>query len=148
MSAIYIINGKPHRECDCPFNSNGCPLGNARTMLTAGFNRCMLPAENVIVAGAAPRQNAAPSPGNEELGSLIAELDALEAKATKGPFYLGDDDADDCPPHKRSGLALIDTGRQGDFDIARLMEWNNATFIAKLLNAWPKLRNALKGGEK
>jgi hypothetical protein len=51
MSAIYMLDGKPHRECDCSFNDSICPLGRIRSCHTAGFNRCMIPADNVIVCG-------------------------------------------------------------------------------------------------
>lgn len=49
---------------------------------------------------------------------------------TPGPWYVSRDDAHDCPPHKDSGLAMIDTGRTNDWPIARLMEWNNVHLVA------------------
>lgn len=61
------------------------------------------------------------------------ELDALlEAAraATPGPYYVDHDDAEDCLPHKDSGLAQVDTGRADDWPIARLCEWPTARFIA------------------
>ncbi len=48
---------------------------------------------------------------------------------TEGPWFAGHDDAEDCPDHAMSGLALVDTGRQGDWPIARLCEWNNVSLI-------------------
>lgn len=80
----------------------------------------------------------------DELNKLIAEIDALAEKATPGPVFIGDDDAEDTIAHKNSGLALIDTGRRGDWPIARLQEWNEARFYAALRNAWPTLRAALQ----
>jgi hypothetical protein len=59
---------------------------------------------------------------------------------TPGPWYVGDDAAPDCPDHHNSGLALVDTGRSGDWPIARLCEWNNVNLIA----AAPELLAALE----
>ena len=60
----------------------------------------------------------------------IAEIEALSAKVPDGPWFAATDDADDVPDHRRSGLALVDTGRSGDWWIARLCEWHIANFIA------------------
>ena len=60
MSAIYMIDGKPHRECDCSFDTSQCPRGNARSLQTAGFNRCLIPADNVLTVTAQNEQCAAP----------------------------------------------------------------------------------------
>jgi hypothetical protein len=60
-------------------------------------------------------------------------------KPTPGPWYVGADAAPDCPDHHNSGLALVDTGRSGDWPIARLCEWNNVNLIA----AAPDLLEAL-----
>lgn len=65
---------------------------------------------------------------------------ASKLKHTDGPWYVGEDDALDCPDHANSGLALVDTGRSNDWPIARLCEWNNAYLIA----AAPDLLDALK----
>ncbi len=51
------------------------------------------------------------------------------SKHTPGPWFAANDDATDCPAHKHSGLALIDTGRTADWPIARLMEWNNVPLV-------------------
>lgn len=60
----------------------------------------------------------------------IAEIEALSAKVPDGPWFADADIADDVPDHRRSGLALVDTGRGGDWWIARLCEWHIANFIA------------------
>lgn len=66
------------------------------------------------------------------------------SKHTEGPWYIGADDAADCPDHKNSGLAMIDTGRSADWPIARLCEWNNASLIA----AAPDLLEACRAAKK
>ena len=52
-----------------------------------------------------------------------------ETKFTPGPWFVSGDDAEDCPPHRNSGLAQVDTGTDA-WPIARLCEWNNARLIA------------------
>src|SRR5688572_20127798 len=69
----------------------------------------------------------------------IAQLEALYLTAIQGPYFVGYDEANDCPAHKDSGLALIDTGRTSDWPVARLCEWPTAVFIAALVNAFPAL---------
>lgn len=54
MKATYLIDGKPHRECDCSANTATCPRGRERTCATAGFNKCFLPALDVLIAQTAP----------------------------------------------------------------------------------------------
>lgn len=61
----------------------------------------------------------------------ISEIEALSAKVPDGPWFAAADDADDVPDHRRSGLALVDTGRSADWWIARLCEWHIARFIAE-----------------
>lgn len=58
-----------------------------------------------------------------------------ESKHTPGPYFLDADDAEDCPDHANSGLAMIDTGRESDWPIARLMEWHNAKRVHACLTA-------------
>jgi hypothetical protein len=60
----------------------------------------------------------------------LAELEALAREAPEGPWFAAEDDASDAPPHRKSGLALVDTGRQEDWPIARLTEWHTAKYIA------------------
>jgi hypothetical protein len=71
---------------------------------------------------------------NKEIpaAELVARLTELDAKATPGPWFAAGDDAEDCPDHAGSGLALVDTGRMSDWPAARLCEWYNARLIAFL----------------
>lgn len=61
-------------------------------------------------------------------------------KHTEGPWFAAHDMALDCPAHTNSGLAMVDTGRESDWPIARLCEWNNV----KLIAAAPDLLKALE----
>lgn len=61
-----------------------------------------------------------------------------EGKHTPGPYYAGHDTGKDCPNHAGGGLAVIDTGRESDWPIARHVEWNNVP----LLTAAPELLEA------
>lgn len=45
---IYIIDGKPHRLCDCDERSEICALGVKRSLQTCGFSRCMVPALDAV----------------------------------------------------------------------------------------------------
>jgi hypothetical protein len=49
---VYLLDGKPHRLCDCDPFKETCRLGRKRTLATAEFNRCLLPAPDVLIAGA------------------------------------------------------------------------------------------------
>lgn len=69
----------------------------------------------------------------------LERLKELKSKAADGPVYVSGDDATDCPSHKQSGLAKIDTGRAIDWPIARLQEWNEANYYAAIRNAAPAL---------
>lgn len=61
----------------------------------------------------------------------LVEIEALSAKVPDGPWFTAPDHADDVPDHRRSGLALVETGRSADWWIARLCEWHTASFIAE-----------------
>ena len=50
MSAIYLIDGKPHRICDCPEFASTCPRGVPRPLQTCGFGRCLVPATDVLLS--------------------------------------------------------------------------------------------------
>ena len=60
----------------------------------------------------------------------LTEIRALAEKATEGPYYVGQDEAEDTTKHRNSGLSLVDTGRQHDWPIARLCETQSANYIA------------------
>jgi hypothetical protein len=62
----------------------------------------------------------------------LADLKRLALAATPGPYYVALDDAEECGPHRNSGLSLVDTGRQEDWPIARLCETASARYIAAL----------------
>ena len=47
MSAVYLIEGKPHRECECDQMGQLCPRGFERSMQTCGFARCLVPVADV-----------------------------------------------------------------------------------------------------
>lgn len=53
MSAIMLVNGKPHRLCDCDPHKGECPRGIKRTLATTDFSRCLIPAPDVLIAGTA-----------------------------------------------------------------------------------------------
>lgn len=79
--------------------------------------------------------------------SILDELNAIESRAraaTAGPYFVSADEATDCPDHEGSGLAMVDTGRNEDWPIARLCEWPQARFIAAARTDVPKLCEALK----
>lgn len=63
-------------------------------------------------------------------------LRELCGAATTGPYFVSHDDKemDDggYRAHVASGLAIIDTGRVGDWPIARFCEWPQAELIARL----------------
>jgi hypothetical protein len=40
---VFMIDGKPHRTCDCSPSINKCARGLPRTLLTTEFSRCMVP---------------------------------------------------------------------------------------------------------
>ena len=78
------------------------------------------------------------------LAELLADLDALQTRAIEPPYFVASDSADDCPEHRNSGLALVDTGRSADWPVARLCEWHTANFIAEIANAYPRLVKELR----
>lgn len=53
MSAIMLVNGKPHRLCDCDPHKGECPRGIKRTLATTDFSRCLIPAPDALIAGSA-----------------------------------------------------------------------------------------------
>lgn len=62
-----------------------------------------------------------------------ANFRTLLDNATPGPYFVSHDDGgvDDFLAHKGIGLALVDTGRSGDWPIAHFSEWPTANFIAR-----------------
>lgn len=49
MSAIYIIDGKPHELCTCSNLSDSCPRGEKRPMQTAGYGQCLVPCKGIVL---------------------------------------------------------------------------------------------------
>lgn len=73
------------------------------------------------------------------------------SKVPEGPYFVTFDDGEDMIDHKHSGLAKVDTGRSGDWPIARLCEWPTARAIAslpELIAERDQLRLALKGAQE
>ena len=62
-------------------------------------------------------------------------------------MHVVSDDAEDVPDHANSGLAMLDTGRVGDWHYGRLMEWHEANLIAFLINNLPAIQEALMDAE-
>lgn len=65
----------------------------------------------------------------ENITVRLAELTKLAERATPGPWYVAHDSAEECGPHARSGLALVDNGTSA-WTCARLCEWPTARAIA------------------
>lgn len=63
--------------------------------------------------------------------TVIQKIKNNLKKISAWPWYVAGDSAEDCPAHRDSGLALVDTGRTEDWPIARLCEWQTAHFIAR-----------------
>ena len=82
------------------------------------------------------------------LRDTLARLRSLHEKATPGPVFVAADCADDTIAHRDSGLALIDTGRQEDWPIARLCHWPDAEYIAALHNALPAILAELERAQR
>lgn len=83
--------------------------------------------------------------GDAALSALVAELDEMERKATEGPWrHEGPDPFDDyniMPPTQGGGAiaAVVSNGRPAAEVGA------NAALITLLRNAWPTLRDAVRG---
>ena len=50
MSDVYLIDGKPHRICDCARMSATCPRGVKRPLHTSGFGQCLVPVSDALIA--------------------------------------------------------------------------------------------------
>lgn len=48
--AVYLVEGKPHRFCDCSTREGKCPLGVERNFATTDLSRCLVPAPDLIVS--------------------------------------------------------------------------------------------------
>lgn len=90
MNTIYLVDGKPHRICDCPKLEGKCPRGVERSLQTTQLSQCFVPAPDVLIAGSAVPEAARSGwiPVGEKLPAnthlvLIAYLPAYH-KSTKG----------------------------------------------------------------
>ena len=171
MSAVYMINGKPFQMCGCDQSTPLCSRIGQRELDTCGFRRCMVPAENVVVvrwcdvtyqhpphygcdgsAAIDATLAAAPKP---DVDAVVAELDALYAKAAKGPWHRGFDNKIDASQKgvlSSSGVNVtynvINVCALNGKLLAFVMDKADLALIIALVNAWPKLRAALAQGEK
>ncbi len=68
FSNVVMIDKKPHRPCDCAPNNDECPHGRKRTLLTAEFSRCMVPALDAYVVMLATPPSAPPRAERAEAG--------------------------------------------------------------------------------
>lgn len=58
MNTVYLIDGKPHRFCDCDPMVQTCAKGGTRPLQTCGFGQCLVPAPDVmLVASEKPATN-------------------------------------------------------------------------------------------
>ena len=73
MSAVYLIDGKPHRLCDCSRDTPHCPRGSKRNCQTAGYNQCLVPAPDVILIGF-----------SESNGEAVRALGSIDQRDSKG----------------------------------------------------------------
>lgn len=66
--------------------------------------------------------------------STIPSLKTLCAAATPGPYFVDHHKGtmEDFLAHAHSGLATVDTGREGDWPVAYFCEWPQAQLIARL----------------
>lgn len=74
-----------------------------------------------------------PMPTNES-GRTELTMRELCERAIPGPYFVSHDDKDpgeDYHAHIGSGLAVVDTGRSGDWPVARFCEWPTAQLIAR-----------------
>lgn len=72
-------------------------------------------------------------PTNES-GRTELTMRELCERAIPGPYFVSHDDKDpgeDYHAHIGSGLAVVDTGRSGDWPVARFCEWPTAQLIAR-----------------
>lgn len=46
---VYLIDGVPHRPCDCDTMKGECPRGAKRQLQTTQLSRCFVPATGVVI---------------------------------------------------------------------------------------------------
>lgn len=49
MNHVYIIDGKPHRVCDCSLHEGRCPIGVKRILQTTHLSQCLIPMPDAII---------------------------------------------------------------------------------------------------
>lgn len=51
---LFLVDGVPHRRCDCDPLKPECRLKRTRTLLTTEFSRCLVAAPEVVVLAPPP----------------------------------------------------------------------------------------------
>jgi len=46
---VFLVDGMPHRRCDCDPHKPECRLKKGRTLLTTEFSSCLVPAPDIVV---------------------------------------------------------------------------------------------------
>jgi hypothetical protein len=74
QGAVYMIDGRAHRQCACDNRSSICPRGLTRQIQTAGYNHCFIPTPDVLLVaeGAVSAPLAVPS--------AIANMDVAHSR--------------------------------------------------------------------
>lgn len=78
----------------------------------------------------------------------LDELVELYEQMPEGPYFADFDDGGDCPAHANSGLAVVDTGRESDWPIARHCHWPVAKWVVLSRAAMPALLGMLAEKDK
>lgn len=86
MNAIYLVNGSPHRLCDCSPYKGDCPKGVKRTLATSDLSRCLIPAPDVMMA-LTPQSESAPIVPTKEMieAGRVAIMGMLEPQRAAMP---------------------------------------------------------------
>lgn len=79
---LYIVDGKPHRFCDCSPRAGVCQRGGERQLHTTELSRCLVPSEDVVLASPA-------------LGYVLVEIATINelCERIKGLIAAGSADA-------------------------------------------------------
>lgn len=86
MGAVYLIDGKPHRLCDCDQMSPTCPRGVKRSHQTCGYGQCFVPAPDVLMALGTASETASDTARLD----FLAEITNLSALRDFGAMLTGE----------------------------------------------------------